>query len=132
MNIFEWTENTPVTANNLNEMENTLNGNIVTSINTNGAEVKTNVKIDGKDVYMKRFRASISNELQIPHGLTNFKLVDCSAFIDNAYDGNYRPIPNSVTNTFYTYQVNDTYIEYYQSWALTGYIEVTLYYIKTS
>lgn len=28
MDIFEWTENTPVTANNLNEMQNTVNGNI--------------------------------------------------------------------------------------------------------
>lgn len=30
MNIFEWTENTPVTANNLNEMQNVVNGNTAT------------------------------------------------------------------------------------------------------
>lgn len=33
MNTFEWTEETPVTANNMNEMQNILNGNIVNAIN---------------------------------------------------------------------------------------------------
>lgn len=32
MDIFEWNENIPVTANNLNEMQNTINNNITESI----------------------------------------------------------------------------------------------------
>lgn len=32
MNIFEWDENIPVTANNLNEMQNIINGNITNAI----------------------------------------------------------------------------------------------------
>lgn len=61
MDIFEWDENTPVTANNLNEMENTLNGNITTSLAnqynlvTDGNAVKTGRQIDGKDEWVKRF-----------------------------------------------------------------------------
>ena len=32
MDIFEWNENIPVTANNLNEMQNIINDNITDSI----------------------------------------------------------------------------------------------------
>ena len=99
---------------------------------TNGSEVKTGRKIDGQDEYVKRFSASIYNGLQIPHGLTNFKLTGTEAFLDNSYDGAYRPLPSTPGNIYYTYQITSTNIEYYQSYNLTGNIEVTLYYIKTS
>ena len=33
MNTFEWNEETPVTANNLNEMQNIINDNITTTVN---------------------------------------------------------------------------------------------------
>ena len=36
MDIFEWTEETPVTANNLNEMQNTINDNITAERNKMG------------------------------------------------------------------------------------------------
>lgn len=52
MNIFEWDENTPVTANNLNEMQNILNENIIEEYSTN--ETLTHKKwIDGKPIYRK-------------------------------------------------------------------------------
>lgn len=40
MDIFEWDENTPVTANNLNEMQNQLNDNIVNSIESGNGYIK--------------------------------------------------------------------------------------------
>jgi hypothetical protein len=61
MNTFEWDENTPVTANNLNETQNIINGNITTSLAnqynlvTDGNAVKTGRQIDGKDEWVKRF-----------------------------------------------------------------------------
>ena len=96
---------------------------------TNSSAVKTGRKIDGKDEYVKRFRASIYDGLQIAHGLSNFKITYVSAFIDNTYDGAYRPIPLTTGSTYYVYQINNTYIEYYQSFNLTGNIEIELRYI---
>lgn len=40
MDIFEWDENTPVTANNLNEMQNTLNDNITNQIDSENGYIK--------------------------------------------------------------------------------------------
>lgn len=39
MDIFEWTEQIPVTANNLNEMQNIINDNITDTIETNVGKV---------------------------------------------------------------------------------------------
>lgn len=36
MDIFEWNENIPVTANNLNEMQNILNDNVTNGFQTKG------------------------------------------------------------------------------------------------
>lgn len=50
MNTFEWNENIPVTANNLNEMQNIINGNIVDKYSTE--ETITNkIWIDNKPIY---------------------------------------------------------------------------------
>ena len=57
MEIFEWTEQTPVTANNMNEMQNKLNNNIKEAVEnqynlvTDGSAVKTGRQVDGKDEY---------------------------------------------------------------------------------
>lgn len=40
MNIFEWNENIPVTANNLNEMQNILNDNIENANDTGSGYIK--------------------------------------------------------------------------------------------
>lgn len=37
MNIFEWEEDIPVTANNLNEMQNILNNNVTNGFQKNGS-----------------------------------------------------------------------------------------------
>lgn len=42
MEIFEWDENIPVTANNLNEMQNTLNDNMSDNFQSNGKIIWTN------------------------------------------------------------------------------------------
>lgn len=58
MNTFEWDENTPVTANNLNEMQNILNENITDSIENqynfqyNQIPVKTGRQINGNSEYI--------------------------------------------------------------------------------
>ena len=43
MDIFEWDENTPVTANNLNEMQNILNQNILDEFNNRSKILWTNL-----------------------------------------------------------------------------------------
>ena len=57
MDTFEWTEQTPVTANNLNEMQNIINNNILEyEDHYSSDEIKTNkVWIDGKPIYRKVF-----------------------------------------------------------------------------
>lgn len=47
MEIFEWTEQTPVTANNLNEMQNILND----KFNYTQEEQRIGTWIDGKPIY---------------------------------------------------------------------------------
>lgn len=42
MNIFEWEENIPVTANNLNEMQNILNNNVSNGFQSKGTILWTN------------------------------------------------------------------------------------------
>lgn len=42
MNIFEWDENIPVTATNLNAMQNILNNNVVNGFQANGTILWTN------------------------------------------------------------------------------------------
>ena len=42
MDIFEWSENIPVTANNLNEMQNILNDNMINNFQSNGKIIWTN------------------------------------------------------------------------------------------
>lgn len=42
MNIFEWEEDIPVTANNLNEMQNILNNNVTNGFQKNGTILWTN------------------------------------------------------------------------------------------
>lgn len=42
MDIFEWNENIPVTANNLNEMQNILNNNVVEGFENKGKIAWTN------------------------------------------------------------------------------------------
>ena len=42
MDIFEWTEQTPVTANNLNEMQNILNDNVTNNFQSKGTVLWTN------------------------------------------------------------------------------------------
>ena len=42
MNIFEWDESIPVTANNLNEMQNILNNNVTDGFQSNGTILWTN------------------------------------------------------------------------------------------
>lgn len=42
MDTFEWTEETPVTANNMNEMQNILNDNVTNGFQANGTILWTN------------------------------------------------------------------------------------------
>ena len=55
MNIFEWDEQTPVTANNMNEMQNILNNNISEAIIENYSTTEQIIGkwIDDKPIYRK-------------------------------------------------------------------------------
>ena len=60
MDIFEWDENTPVTSNNLNEMQNILNGNTLDKYSTD--EIVIGTWIDNKPLYRKVLVNTLSNE----------------------------------------------------------------------
>lgn len=130
MDIFEWDEEIPVTANNMNEMQNIINNNIVTNIITDGDEVKTNYKIDGKDVYAKRYTLpSLAANTKINHGLTNFELIDIDVM--TYAGGTYRKL-NYTTNIYYIIDVSSTQIQLYSNGSLSGTGKVTLYYTYNS
>lgn len=103
MDTFEWTEETPVTANNMNEMENILNGNITSSIAnqynliSDSDAVKTGRQIDGKDEYVKRFHFTEINSVSTFSKNLGFTLNDV---IITSYDAwaytnssNWMPMP---------------------------------------
>ena len=99
---------------------------------TNGQEVKTGYKIDGKDVYAKRFTiSSLSSGTEIAHGLTDFELIDCKAI--TYYQGVWRSLNYPLPNGYYAINVDATNIVYYSSVSLPGGTgKVTLYYIHTN
>lgn len=70
MNTFEWTEETPVTANNMNEMQNILND----KFNYTQEEQRIGTWIDGKPIYRKVIQGSATNNynLNISSVITNY------------------------------------------------------------
>lgn len=107
---------------------NYINENLINTYNlvTNGAEVKTGFKIDGKDVYAKRYSLpSLSNTTKVAHGLTNFELIDWD--IMTLAGGVYRKL-NYTTNVYFIADVDETNILLYCSGNLNGTGKITLYY----
>lgn len=107
---------------------NYINENLINTYNlvTNGAEVKTGFKIDGKDVYAKRYSLpSLSNTTKVAHGLTNFELIDWD--IMTLAGGVYRKL-NYTTNVYFIADVDETNILLYCNGNLNGTGKITLYY----
>ena len=103
MDTFVWTEETPVTANNLNEMQDILNDNISDSIAnqynliSDSDAVKTGRQIDGKDEYVKRFHFTGINSVAAFTKSLGFTLSDVIITESSgmAYSNSYNwfPIP---------------------------------------
>lgn len=72
MEIFEWSENIPVTANNLNEMQNIINNNISQEVLDvySTSEQRIGTWIDGKPLYRKCFK-NTGNLTTIQTGISN-------------------------------------------------------------
>lgn len=89
MDTFEWTEQTPVTANNLNEMQNILNDNIGEAVSnqvvltTDGDAVPTGKIIDGKVEYVKRYSIPITKSNNQAHGEKELGFVLSDVLITN-------------------------------------------------
>ena len=103
MNIFEWDEETPVTANNLNEMQNTINENIKDIYST--SEIRTNkISSNNKPIYRKVFNniSYSTAQTETATGITNVATItDISGTI------NGRPI-NFQLDTYYI----STWVDY--------------------
>lgn len=107
---------------------NYINDNLINTYNlvTDGAEVKTGFKIDGKDVYAKRYSLpSLSNATKVAHGLTNFELIDWD--IMTLAGGVYRKL-NYTTKVYYIVDIDGTNISLYCNDILDGTGKITLYY----
>lgn len=134
MNIFEWNKDIPVTANNLNEMQNILNQNIIDKYSTE--EKKTNkVWIDNKPIYRKVITITefSSTEVNINTGLTNISEITSidGSFNRAGYTRRY-PIFNLFMNEWHidiatgilTIKTNNEYVSF------NGYM--ALEYTKTT
>ena len=114
MEIFEWTEDTPVTANNLNTMQNDLIDGLdplQTFVNYSTEEQVIGTWIDGSPIYRKVIvmpksafgsgTATSGNVITYAHGINNLDLVikfDCF-WEDTSYDNRrLRHIPVSYYN----------------------------------
>lgn len=95
MKIFEWTEQTPVTANNLNEMQNILND----KFNYTQEEQRIGTWIDGKPIY--RIVASIN--LQNHTSWTNLVHISNLKRVINIYGSlNNANIPRYESPSYFT------------------------------
>lgn len=116
MEIFEWTEDTPVTANNLNEMQNDLIAGLdplQTFVNYTTEEQVIGTWIDGNPIYRKVLvipksafgsgTATTGNTITYAHGITNLDLViNCNCFWeDTSYGGRrIRHLPMSYWQSY--------------------------------
>ena len=108
MNIFEWNESIPVSANNLNEMQNIINNNIKSDYSTD--EIKTNNKwVDNKPIYRKCISISnISTFSRINLGISNLSnVINIGGWITNTY-GKFS-LPAIMDDT----HIISTYVFYY-------------------
>ena len=79
MDIFEWDEETPVTANNLNEMQNVINDNIYQFVAL-GEEKTNDIWVNGKTIYRKViYIPSLPNATSqdIQHNISNVDEIWC-------------------------------------------------------
>lgn len=120
MNIFEWNENTPVTAANLNYMQNIINNNILDVYSTE--ETKTNkIWIDGKTIYRKVVTfTNTSTNWEVIGTINNMNLMIGIRGI--VYDGgnNITAIPSFGTENVQIYvtssgTINKKSTSYYQN-----------------
>lgn len=119
--------------NNAKNILNEIDGRVKSyNLVTDGSEVKVGYKVDGKDVYAKRYGfSSLTNGTQLAHGLSNFTLIDWDGM--TLYQGTWRKLPYPLSNGYYVFNVDSTYISYYTSTSLIGMSgEITLYYIYNS
>lgn len=128
MEIFEWTEQTPVTANNLNEMQNILND----KFNYTQEEQRIGTWIDGKPIYRKVFVVSVTDHYITVGTITNLDIItSCNSYLHR--NGNdYHNINNWGKNDQdygITYRHNND-IEFDSSY--TGTLYITLEYTKTT
>lgn len=98
MDIFEWSEDIPVTANNLNEMQNIINNNISkeTLEVYSTSERKIGTWIDGKPVYRTCLNYSL-NTGSTSHDVSSLNINILTKFnallyrINNANTVDYEP-----------------------------------------
>lgn len=140
MDIFEWDEQTPVTANNMNEMQNILNNNISENVldkySTN--ETIIGVWIDGKPIYRKVIKITnpaLSAITDYNHQIGNVDMLrPVEAFVLRNIDNTIRTINVSYSTSTVFVQGSKTNISYriptdlwnwiYQSSDLTLYVIV--------
>jgi len=123
MEIFEWNENIPVTANNLNEMQNQLNENIELAIEENNPVVLFEDSVgqtgaitlnDNKNNYkqIEIFASSNGGAAVSVKVLTNLSIFEMSTIDDNAY-----PTQQKLWLKWGKYNFGDTSITpTYQAW----------------
>lgn len=101
------------------------------NIVTDGNEVKVGYQVDGNDVYAKRFHfSSIASGTEVSHGLTNFKIIKREVVEIN--DDLYHFPDLSNATAYLSIDVTSTKIRVFQTLGVTGTMDVTLFYIKTS
>lgn len=91
MNIFEWAEDVAVTANNLNEMQNIINGNITTKISElTNVQVGTNyIKIGNIGVCWGQGNPTYNNAnvmqcaVQLPLSFSNGRCIASTVNYNN-------------------------------------------------
>lgn len=144
MEIFEWTEQTPVTANNLNEMQNILND----KFNYTQEEQRIGTWIDGKPIYRKVIKVTSidnsSNNYDVAISISNLnEIVNIGGTIKTSNNA-YKPVTviytdnsNAISShySFSVYAITNSYISLsYGNWWKTIFDKayIILEYTKTT
>ena len=140
MDIFEWDEETPVTANNMNEMQNILNDNISEEVLDvySTTEQRIGTWADGKPVYRKVFKFGAmpnTSSKEITHNISNIGItVNCYGMAVRSSDSRALSIPDSTPGAEITCGVTNTnvYVTTYSDRSSFNDSHIIIEYTKTT
>lgn len=124
MDIFEWTEQTPVTANNLNEMQNILNDNVTNNFQSKETVLWTNPNPNSSFEGQTITLSSDDYDMLLFIYRTDLTITNChSEFIIKGFGGQFDFFSTAVENRRWARRftwVSNTQFTFQDAWYYDG------------